>query len=149
MIGRVQVYITGRVKPGYAEMLTTRPENFIPTGFLSDEEYFRLMASVDCILAISTRPGTLCCGAYEGVAMGKPVILNDEQITKDYFSDGAVYTDSSVQDLQRQLMVVARNKQSLTRAVQSFYVKSARAWDSRFVTLLEEIATLRSRTIDA
>nr|MDQ2665212.1 glycosyltransferase [Gemmatimonadota bacterium] len=62
---KITVYISGRVKPAYASVIASRPENFIPTGFLTDDEYFRLMSTVDCVLAVSSWPGTLCCGAYE------------------------------------------------------------------------------------
>ena len=144
MAGSVSVFISGKPKQRYEAMLEGRPGNFIPTGFLSDEAYFELMASVDAVIAISTRPGTLCCGAYEGVAMGKPIVVNNEQITKDYFSAGALYTDSTVDDIVRTFRHLANHREALAAEVTHFRAVSSEAWQVRLQSLDAEIARLRS-----
>jgi glycosyltransferase involved in cell wall biosynthesis len=138
----VEVFISGRPKKEYASLVESRPENFVVTGFLSDEDYFKLMASVDCVMAISRWPGTLCCGAYEGVALGKPVILNDEAVTKEYFSSGAVYTNSSADDLEQQMRFVADNRAELTARVAEFRERSSVAWDLTLGALNAEVESL-------
>nr|MDQ2668870.1 hypothetical protein [Gemmatimonadota bacterium] len=82
--------------------------------------------------------------AYEGVAMGKPVILNDERITKGYFSSGALYTNSSVTDLEQQFLFAAERREELTAEVRLFFRSSAIAWGAMLDNLNRTIHSLRS-----
>ena len=146
MGSRVRVSISGRVRPGYEALLRDAPANFVATGFLSDEEYFELMRSVDLVIAVSTRQGTLCCGAYEGVAMGKPVLVNNEQITKEHFSEGALYTDSTVEDFVRLFTIALQERDTLALDVRRFYQKSTERIRERIATLsrmIDELAAGR------
>lgn len=141
---RVRVSISGRVKPAYARLVAEKPGNVVVTGFVSDDTYFELMASSDCVMAVTQWPGTLCCGAYEGVAMGKPVILNDAAITKEYFSAGARYTDGTVDDLVTQFQFVDEHRAALGREVDTFHRMSADAWEGRLADLNAQIARIRA-----
>lgn len=141
---RIKVFISGRMKESYASAVEAKPDNFILTGFLTDAAYFELMESVDCVLAVTRWPGTLCCGAYEGVAMGKPLILNNEQVTKDYFSAGARYTSTSVSDLRTQLSYVADHREEMAVDVRRFYRASSKAWLERLDALNARIEQLHS-----
>lgn len=101
--GRAVVRITGKPKPGFARLLASAPGNFIPTGFVPDAEYFALMARCDAVMAVTRRPMTLVCGAYEAAALGKPMILGDSRALRAYFHLGAVYTDASAGDIEAKI----------------------------------------------
>ena len=138
----VRIYISGRAKPEYASMLDSKPANFIPTGFLSDEEYFDLMNSVDAVMAVSTRPATLCCGAYEGVALGKPLILGDSSATKDYFSAGCLYTSATRDDIVEKIRYLIVNRGILARDISHLFVAKSDAWNRSLAALNRAIAAL-------
>jgi len=138
----VRVYVSGRPKPGFQSLLARRPENFVPTGFLTDDNYFDLMASVDAVMAVSTRPATLCCGAYEGATMGKPLILGDSSATRAYFSAGAVYTSATVDDLVLKIRLLINNHASLTSDVRAFHARASVEWPKRLAALDELIESL-------
>lgn len=146
---QIKVFISGKMKETYRALVEAKPDNFVLTGFLSDEEYFNLMASVDCVLAISTRPGTLCCGTYEAVTLGKPVVVNSERITREYFSAGAVYTDSTPDDLEAQLRHVMAHREQLEADVREFYVQSTRAWSDKLDMLNQTIQDIQERSLSA
>lgn len=139
----VRVFISGRAKPSYAGLLASKPANFIPTGFLSDGEYLDLMRSVDAVMAVSTRPATLCCGAYEGAAMGKPLILGDSDATKEYFSAGAVYTSATAADIAEKIRAVMANHASLQREISRFVATKSAAWSELLVNLERAIEEVR------
>ncbi len=131
----VRVRITGRVKPRFERLLSDRPANFIPTGFIPDEEYFHLMGKSDCVLAVTKRPETLVCGAYEAIAMGKPVILGDSQTLREYFSQGAVYTDCRIDDLAAKVMHLRAHYSDFVSQIKKLREMRAREWDGRLQEL--------------
>lgn len=133
--GQVVVRITGKPKASYAQLLKDAPDNFIPTGFVSDAQYFGLMSRCDAVLAVTTRPCTLVCGAYEALAMGKPMILGDSAALRDYFDDGAVYTDGSAQGLIRAFTTVRENLPELHAGARRLLEKRLPQWRSRLASL--------------
>jgi len=133
--GRVIVRITGRPKPAYARLLQGAPDNFVPTGFIPDSQYFALMARCDAVLAVTTRPCTLVCGAYEALALGKPLILGDSDALRDYFDDGAVYTDATVPGLIRSLEAVCADLPALRDGARRLYRKRHAQWQDRLESL--------------
>ena len=88
------VYVTGNVKRARRDILNNLPNNIKLTGYLSEEDYESLLGSCDVAMALTTRDDCLLCGAYEGVAAGKPLILSDKPALKDYFNSGAVFTEN-------------------------------------------------------
>lgn len=133
--GRVIVRITGRPKPAFADLLRGAPDNFVPTGFLPDSRYFALMARCDAVLAVTTRPCTLVCGAYEALALGKPLILGDSAALRDYFDDGAVYTDATVPGLIRAFEAVCADLPALEAGARRLYRKRLPQWQDRLDSL--------------
>ena len=96
---RVTIHVSGRPRPEYSALLEQAPANFRVRGFLSDEEYLRLMAEVDCVMAITTAPATIVCGGAEGVALNKPLILGDTRELREHFPCGVVFAKSSSQGI--------------------------------------------------
>lgn len=125
----IKVYITGKMKPKYAELMATRPPNLIPTGFLSDQEYFALMGRMDGVIAITKRPATLVCGAYEAIAMGKPLVLGDSQALREYFNQGAVYTDSTVPDLAAKIKLLMHDLRAYREEIAQLHRIRSLEWD--------------------
>ncbi|MDB5103906.1 MAG: hypothetical protein JWP91_1595 [Fibrobacteres bacterium] len=141
--GEVIVRITGKVKPAYARMLRDAPANFIPTGFLSDRDYFALMAGSDAVMAVTTRAATLVCGGYEGVVMGKPLILGDSAALRAYFDSGCVYTDGSADDLEARLRGLGADLPRLREGVRSLFARRSAEWDASLAELETRLSTLR------
>lgn len=133
--GKVIVHITGRPKAAYRKLLDAAPPNFVTTGFLSDADYFDRMARCDAVMAITRRPCTLVCGAYEAIALGKPMVLGDTGALRDYFDAGAVYTDSSTSDLVRALGEIAARLPELRTEVRELRERRSAEWDGRLAAL--------------
>lgn len=144
MPDEVRVFISGRPRPRHAELIAAKPANFVMTGFLPDDEYFALMGRVDGVIAVSTRPGTLCCGAYEGVSMGKPIVVSGSAITRDYFAEGAVYTDGTADSLEACFREMLAARERLTSEVRAFRERSAAAWEQRLAALLRQVDRLHA-----
>jgi glycosyltransferase involved in cell wall biosynthesis len=133
--GRILMRITGRPKPAYADLLKTAPDNFVCTGFLPDEDYFALMSQSDAVMAVTTRAMTLVCGAYEAVALGKPMVLGDSPALRDYFHLGAVYTNCAVDDLEAKLSALASDLPRYRGEVHRLRGLRGAEWDRRLLEL--------------
>jgi glycosyltransferase involved in cell wall biosynthesis len=143
--GEVTVRITGKVRSAYARLLEGAPPNFKPTGFLSDREYFDLMARSDAVMAVTSRAATLVCGGYEGAAMGKPLILGNSGALRGYFDSGCVYTDGSAGDLVNQLRLLRGERKAFTRAIRLFHARRKLEWDGRLAELEAILEGLAAR----
>ena len=133
--GEAIVRITGRMKPEFARLVDGAPDNFVRTGFLSDADYFALMARSDAVVAVTLRSATLVCGGYEAAAMGKPMVLGGSAALRAYFDTGAVYTDGSPEDLVRAIRSLIRDLPSLRAGVADFMARRSAEWDARFAAL--------------
>jgi len=62
------------------------------TGFLPEEAYVALLGSADVIVDLTAIEDCLVCGAYEAVALGRPLVTSDTAALRGYFRQGTVYS---------------------------------------------------------
>jgi len=93
----ISIYLTGDSRGKFFQ--NELPENVILTGYLSDEKYWQLLWESDLIVDLTKRDNCLVCGAYEAVAVGKPMLLSNSEAIQDYFTRGVVYTKNSGRDI--------------------------------------------------
>jgi glycosyltransferase involved in cell wall biosynthesis len=125
----VFVHITGR--PGKMA-LPPLPRNVRLTGFLPDRDYVGLLSSCDAVLALTTRDNTLLCGAYEAVALGKPLVLSDFRVLHDYFSKGAVPVGNDALSLLRGLRQARAEHARLKEEILDLASDLRDQWQERF-----------------
>ena len=92
---------------------------------------------------LTTRDNCLVCGAYEGVAAGKPLILSDSRATREYFSRGVVYTDNTPESIERCLREALADRSRLAQEVAQLRTRLVDDWSRRSEILKREIAKLR------
>jgi glycosyltransferase involved in cell wall biosynthesis len=85
----VTVFVTGRYR-GKAPLPV--PGNVRLTGFLPEDAYVALLASADVIVDLTAIEDCLVCGAYEAVALGRPLVTSDTAALRSYFRRGTVYS---------------------------------------------------------
>jgi glycosyltransferase involved in cell wall biosynthesis len=71
------------------------PPNVTLTGFLDDPAYWQLLAQASVVCDLTLKPDCLVCGAYEALALAKPMVLSDNLVTRQVFGTAAVFTESS------------------------------------------------------
>lgn len=88
------LYITGNWTKRYSkEQVDLAPSNVIFTGFVSDDDFAKLMGSVDGVIVLTENEFTLNCGAYEALSLNKPLMLSNTLALRSYFKDLAVYSN--------------------------------------------------------
>jgi len=123
-------YVTGDYKGKEIEP-NELPENIILTGYISEKEYCQLLASVDLTLDLTTRENCLVCGAYESLAVGKPMILSDTDAIRKYFCKGAVYAQDDVIGLSEAIDFAFKNYDVLERDVKDLAGLLNTSWDEK------------------
>lgn len=94
-----QFYVTGSRARFERFFSLDIPENVELTGFLPEQDYVDLLAGVDAVMVLTLSDNVLNCGAYEAVSLGKPMILSDTAVIREYFSAGAVYVKPDPQSI--------------------------------------------------
>jgi glycosyltransferase involved in cell wall biosynthesis len=82
--------ITGRPKLD-RHGITAVPPNVELTGFLPEERYVELIGHADVIVDLTTRDNCLVCGAYEALALHKPLVVSDTAALRALLGKAAVY----------------------------------------------------------
>jgi glycosyltransferase involved in cell wall biosynthesis len=85
----VTLFVTGRYRG--KEPLSV-PGNVRLTGFLPEDAYVALLGSADVIVDLTAIEDCLVCGAYEAVALGRPLVTSDTAALRGYFRQGTVYS---------------------------------------------------------
>ena len=136
------VYVTGRFQKAARELVDGAPANVKFTGFLSEKDYVDLLYSCDAVMDLTLLEDCLVCGAYEAVALEKPMILSDTKALRSYFSFGAVYTENNSEAVAAAIKQVIVDKDRLDRDVKALRAKLNRDWRDKLNTLE---AVLRKR----
>ncbi|MBS7620678.1 glycosyltransferase [Candidatus Bathyarchaeota archaeon] len=88
----VKMYITGdwSKKP---EIIKHASDKVIFTGYLTNEEYYKLLSNAAAVLTGTKREYTSLMSAWEAVAYAKPLALTETGTLKSLFSGYAVFYD--------------------------------------------------------
>jgi hypothetical protein len=103
----VVLYVTGNHKNRFD--VQSLSQNVKLTGFLPTDEYWSLLHSANIIIDLTTRENCLVCGAYEAVALSKPMILSNTDATKKYFTSGCVYTGPTAAEIASSILEITTN----------------------------------------
>lgn len=129
------IYITGNPKEEAQHLRDLAPANVVFTGFLAEADFIGLMHACDVVMDLTTRADCLVCGAYEGVAAGKPLVLSDSKSTREYFSRGAVYTDNSTAGIAASVRSALEQRARLAAQVVELRDELLESWNSRRMEL--------------
>lgn len=126
------IYITGDNRRLKREIIDGAPANVIFTGFLSEKNYQSLLWSCDVILALTTADHFLLCGAYEGVALRKPLVLSNTEDLQSYFCKGVVYTENQAKSIARAIHLAIEKKADLQREAIELGIELSNDWQAKF-----------------
>jgi glycosyltransferase involved in cell wall biosynthesis len=98
MTPTARVAVTGPADR-FRETAAPVPPNVRLTGFLPDPSFWRQLASAQVICDLTLKPDCLVCGAYEALAVGKPMVLSDNPPTRELFGPAAELTTADAEDI--------------------------------------------------
>jgi glycosyltransferase involved in cell wall biosynthesis len=101
------------------------------TGFLPEADYVALLSTADVIIDLTFIDDCLVCGAYEAVALGKPLVTSDTAALRDYFRMGTVYTKHDPQSLAAAITYALAHRERLAAEMDTLRRELARDWKQR------------------
>jgi glycosyltransferase involved in cell wall biosynthesis len=132
-------YVTGKVSKPNRDRVRSAPPNVTFTGFLPEQDYASLLGAADLVVVLTTRVNTLLCGAYEGVSLGKPLILSDQVVLREYFTKGVVLTENTPESIEAAIRKGARERARLAAEMGDLVPALRADWDARFARLRKRL----------
>jgi glycosyltransferase involved in cell wall biosynthesis len=142
--GAYRFCLTGNDRKLRAELRKAAPANVQFMGFLSEEAYWSLLSESDVILDLSLMDNCLVCGAYEAIALGKPVVLTGSAASRELFGEGACYTDNSPESIHAALVEATTDLSARHARAEATRQRLIDSWDRSAEALRKQIETLGS-----
>lgn len=136
-----QFFITGRIGRQLAGRSKQLPGNVTLTGFLRGAEYVSLLNTVDALMVLDTEDFTMLCGAYEAVAVEKPLITSDWPVLREYFSLGTLYVNNTPESIQGAVKKAAQCQAQLRAEMGRLKNSLERRWNGRLWALCSHISS--------
>lgn len=89
------------------------PENVELTGFVSKDQYWKLLSEASVIVDLTTRENCLVCGAYEAAAVGVPCVLSDTEAARKMFTGGYAFVKNEPRAIAEGILSATRNRGEL------------------------------------
>jgi glycosyltransferase involved in cell wall biosynthesis len=118
------------------------PQNVVLTGYLEEERYVELLGSADLVMDLTNRKDCLVCGAYEAVALHRPMVLSDTAANREYFTRGCIYTSHDPASLVEAISQGLAGHERLRSEVIALEATMRHGWEAARLALIGE---LRSR----
>jgi len=125
----------GRVRPQDV------PANVRLLGFVPEAAYWSHLRSADFVMDLTRREECLVCGAYEGLALGKPLILSDTKALRSYFSKGCVYVSPNAASIAEGIRSAMDREGELSRDAARLRAELAARWADTRAQLESAVAT--------
>jgi glycosyltransferase involved in cell wall biosynthesis len=113
----IQFHITGNLRHSRSQWSESCPSNAHFTGWLSEEHYAALLSSVDVVMCLTTHDHTMQRGAYEAMALEKPLITSDWNLLRETFHDGTIHVDNTAAAIGAAVGRALANKDDMSIAM--------------------------------
>ena len=113
-------------------------------GFVPDDVYWQQLYESRVIVDLTTRDACLVCGAYEALAVGRPMVLSDSRANRELFEDAACFAKiqpRSIADAVTSASAVFMTVNSTSAATKARYQER---WSVRANEFQQEIESLRT-----
>jgi glycosyltransferase involved in cell wall biosynthesis len=118
-IPNISFDITGDVNHVSRSLWDDAPPNVHFTSWLSNEEYASLLRTATAVMVLTTRDHTMQRGAYEAMALEKPLITSDWPLLRKTFNKGTIHVDNTVAGITAGIETAVRNHKSLALEMKS------------------------------
>jgi len=136
------IYITGNTKKFPKKAFKEVPSNVIFTGFLSDKDYIKMLNSVDVVMDLTRMEDCVLCGAYEAVAVEKPLITSNKRVLKNFFNKGTVHVNNTAEGIAKGISYALKNTKKLTLGIKILKAQRKKEWQNQFKALSKLIGKL-------
>jgi glycosyltransferase involved in cell wall biosynthesis len=134
------IYVTGKLKKGIKVPII--PKNVILTDYLSENDYYSLIANCDIVIVLTNQEYTLNCGAYEALALEKPIILSNTKTISSYFFEGPYFVNNSSKEIEKAINLIITNYDHYKNSIINLKKILIQDWNKKFNILRAVITTI-------
>lgn len=138
----VTFHVTGSRRRLRERLPHPLPPNVVLTGYLPDDDYFALLAACQGVMCLTTRDHTMQCGACEALAIGTPLITSRWPVLQEYFADGTVHVEATVEDIARGVTRLREHHAEFLVGIRALRDRRRAEWDEVRDDLLDRLAPL-------
>ena len=135
----VHFHITGNPKHARNRWTESLPANVRLTGWLSDEEYAGLLVGADTVMCLTTHDHTMQRGAYEAMALGKPLITSHWGLLRETFYYGTIHVDNTANEIASAVVRAIGERRDLMTGMQRLRRERLDAFAVNLKTLQETL----------
>ena len=135
LLSDVNFYITGNFRRAPRELVEGAPSNTIFTGFLSNEDYVALMKACAAVMCLTTRGDTNQSGAYEAIAVNRPIILSDWALLREIYSKGTAFANNDSASLVGAVLKIRNNYDFYLEQIALMREETMATWESNYKEL--------------
>lgn len=135
------LYVTGRPRPSFEQIMKQAPPQVRFTGFISDHEYVSMLQQVDVVMVLTTSDCTMLCGCYEAVAAAKPLVTSDKDVLRNYFV-GALFTQPHAAAIADALSSAIAKRDELKEVIRELRPRLDRTWSEASLEVERSIQQL-------
>jgi glycosyltransferase involved in cell wall biosynthesis len=138
----LRVTITGRPK-GPHQQLASRSSKIRLSGFVNDRDYIEMLTTASVIVDLTTRDDCLVCGAYEALALGRPLVVSDSQALRELLKDGANYSRNDAAQIAKAISETAASENEWTQRCEARRESYIDEWRAAAARLLSQVESVR------
>lgn len=130
----IDLYVTGsyiRAKGLPADL----PANVTLCGFLPETDYLALLNRADVLVDLTSMENCLVCGAYEAVALEKPLVTSDTRALRAYFRRGTVFAGHTPEALAAAIRAALDTQDVLREEMRCLRRELDHSWQCDFAAL--------------
>lgn len=111
----IQFHITGDLKHSRNKWTVSPPDNVQFTGWLSERDYAALLRSANVVICLTTQDHTMQRGAYEAMALEKPLITSNWGVLRETFYQGTLHVDNTANQITEAVRHTVNNHSEMQR----------------------------------
>ena len=133
----VHFYITGDLANMPKRLRGYEKTNVTFTGFLPEEDYVGLLQACDGVLVLTEREHTLLRGACEAVSVGRPLVISDTRLLREYFPKGAIHVENDMAAIREGIRRLFRERWRLEKEILALRDDRWVEWESKWDELMQ------------
>jgi glycosyltransferase involved in cell wall biosynthesis len=137
----VNFYITGNLSRAPKELTKNVPSNIVFTDFLPHEDYVALLKACNVVICLTNRDLTNQSGAYEAIAIGRPIIVSNWPLLREIYYRGTVHIDNKSISLVNAIKAIQNNYAHYLDEIKLLKEEGLSNWEKNHSELLNLLKT--------
>jgi glycosyltransferase involved in cell wall biosynthesis len=128
------LFVSGNYRKTGTDLLSRFPwVRFL--GFLPTIEYYAYLLSASVVMDLTTVEDCLVCGAYEALAVKKPLILSKTTALSEYFGNAVVLTDNTSEGIRQSVRSAFAHRDELVQKASNWVARNNQYMEGRIAGL--------------